>query len=526
MPSRRDFLRASLLAGGSIMLPRWARADRDAFAADAFPSPFLRPFASELPIPPVPRAVAPFSTARAVAAGTVFHELRGREGLHRYHPDLPPTRVWGYEDVHGDARAAITPGPTFVSRAGTPMLVRFRNELPADHRGFGVPNMVVHRHGGEQSSEDDGYPEDLFRPGESRDYLFPETAHPGDPRETQTTLWYHDHLVYFTAPNVYRGLAGFFIRHSDFDPGDESTPGSTGLRLPSGPYDIGLAIQDKRFAPDGALVYDSNQHDGYLGDTYVVNGAVQPFLRVKRRKYRFRFLCASNARFFELFLSTGQPFTQIATEGGLLERPLQRRSILMSPGERHEVILDFSAYPQGAEIVLENRLEQKSGRGPDGPAAFPTPILKFIVDGTASDPSEVPFRLREPFPADPFPPTVRRTFEFTRRNGAWAVNNELWDPERIVAQPRIEDVEVWTLRNSSGGWWHPIHIHLTLSQILSRNGRAPDPWDAGMRDMVVLGPNDECEVRVQFKQFRGRYVFHCHNVEHEDMAMMARFDTV
>ena len=106
------------------------------------------------------------------------------------------------------------------------------------------------------------------------------------------------------------------------------------------------------------------------------------------------------------------------------------------------------------------------------------------------------------------------------------MNNELWDPDRVVAQPRLEDVEIWTLRNKSGGWWHPIHIHLTLSQILSRNGRPPEPWDAGMRDMVVLGPNDECDVRVQFKQFRGRYVFHCHNVEHEDMAMMARFDTI
>lgn len=525
MPSRRDFLRSSLLIGGAVLLPRWARADGGSSGFSEFPSPFLRPFAAELPVPPVPIAAAPFATSRFVPPGTVFHELRAREGMQRFHPDLPPSLVWGYEDVNGPASPVISPGPTIVSRSGTPMLVRFRNELPGNHRGFGVPNLVVHRHGGEQASEDDGYPLDFFRPGESRDYVYPETRRE-DPRETQGTLWYHDHLVDFTAQNVYRGLAGFFLRYSDDDPGDETGGSGHGLRLPSGPYDIGLAIQDKRFAPDGTVLYDSNQHDGFLGDTYIVNGAVQPYLRVKRRKYRFRFLCASNARFYELFLSTGQPFTQIATEGGLLERPIQRRSILFGPGERHEIILDFSGYPQGAEIVLENRLDQTSGRGPDGPAAFPTPLMKFIVDGTAPDPSVVPFQLRQPFPADPFPPSVRRTLDFDRSRGAWTVNGELWDPERVIAQPRLDDVEIWTLRNKSGGWWHPVHIHLTLSQILSRNGRPPAPWDAGMRDMVVLGPNEECDVRVQFKQFRGRYVVHCHNVEHEDMAMMARFDTV
>lgn len=520
MPSRRDVLRAGLLAGGALLLPRWARAD----GALDFPSPYLRPFATELPIPPVPRPSSPFATSRIVPPGAVFHDIRCMQAEHRYHPDLPPATVWGYQDVNGPASAPITPGPTFVSRTGTPMVVRFRNELPANHRGFGVPNMAIHRHGGEQASEDDGYPEDFFLPGRSRDYVFPEFQRDDDPRETQSTLWYHDHLVDFTAQNVYRGLAGFFLRFSNRDPGDENDP--RGLRLPSGPYDIGLAIQDKHFGPDGQLVYDSNQHDGFLGDVMVVNGAVQPVLRVKRRKYRFRFLGASNARFFDLYLSTGQPFTQIATEGGLFERPIQRRGILFGPGERHEVIVDFSQYPQGAEIVLENRLEQKSGRGPDGPAAFPTPVMKFIVDGTAPDPSVVPFQLRSPFPADPFPPAVRRRFELGRKNGAWAINGELWDPERVVAQPRLDDVEIWTLRNSSGGWWHPMHIHLALSQILSRNGRRPDPWDQGMRDMVVLGPGDECDVRIQFKTYRGRYVFHCHNVEHEDMAMMARFDSV
>ena len=524
MPSRRDVLRAGLLLGGATLLPRWARADGSSSSSQPFPSPFLRPFAQELPIPPAVRAVAPFATRRVVPPGTVFNDLRMREGLHHYHPDLPPTTVWGYEDTSAPG-APITPGPTFVARSGIPRLVRFHNELPANHRGFGVPNQAVHRHGGVQASEDDGFPLDFFRPGESRDYFYPE-FHREDPRETQGTLWYHDHLVDFTAQNVYRGLAGFYIRYSDDDLGDETQPSPHGLRLPSAPYDLGLVIQDRVFSGDGALIYDSNQHDGFLGDTFLVNGAVQPFLRVKRRKYRFRILNGSNARFYELFLSSGQPFTQIGTEGGFFEFPLTRRSMMIAPAERVEIIMDFSSYPQGTQIVLENRLKQDDGRGPDGPAAFPTPLMRFDVDGPAPDASVMPTRLRDPLPVDPFPPRVRRQFEFARSQGGWVVNGELWDQNRIVAQPRLDETEIWTLKNGGGGWWHPIHIHLALFEIIRRNGAPPPAWERAFKDTASLGPGDEVDVRIKFSDFRGRYVFHCHNIEHEDMAMMARFDTV
>ncbi|HEY6195086.1 MAG TPA: multicopper oxidase domain-containing protein [Candidatus Eisenbacteria bacterium] len=524
MPSRRDFLRASLLMGGAAMLPRWSFADGGS-GDRPFPSPFLRPFALELPLPPVVRQAAPFSTRRFVPPGTVFHDIRGREAQQRVHPDLPPTTVWGYEDVNAPG-APVWPGVTIVGRAGTPRLVRFRNELPADHRGFGVPNLVVHRHGGVQLSEDDGFPTDIFRPGESRDFFWPDGRREGLRDETQGTLWYHDHLVDFTSQNVYKGLAAFYVRYSDVDPGNENNPGPRGLRLPSGPFDVAFVIQDRVFNGDGSLFYDPAVHDGFLGDTFLVNGAVQPFFRVKRRKYRFRILNGSNARFYELFLSSGQPFVQIATEGGFFESPLTRRSILIAPAERVEIIVDFSAYPQGAQIVLENRLKQDNGRGPDGPAAFPTPLMRFDVDGTAPDASVIPNRLRDPFPTDPFPPRNRRLFEFARSNGGWVVNEQFFDANRSVAQPRLDDVELWTLKNGGGGWWHPIHIHLSLFELLRRNGAPPQPFERAMKDTIVLGPGDEVDLRMQFTDFRGRYVFHCHNLEHEDMAMMARFDTV
>ena len=520
MPTRRDLLRAGLLLGGAALLPRWARADGGS-QSDVLPSPFLRPFAAELPIPPIVREVPGFGTSRIVPPGAVFHDIRMREGQHRFHPDLPPATVWGYVDATQPG-APLTPGPTFVSRLGRPRVVRFRNELPANHRGFGVPNMTIHRHGGDQLSEDDGFPADFFHPGEFRDYVYPEIDAPG-PRQTQGTLWYHDHLLDFTSQNVYKGLAGFYVRFQDSDPGDENDP--RGLRLPSGPFDVAFVIQDRVFQSNGELVYDQNNHDGFLGDTFVLNGAVQPFLRVQRRKYRFRVLNGSNARFYELFLSNGQPFTQIGVEGGFFEFPLTRQSMVIAPAERVEFILDFSSAPQGAQIVLENRLEQRDGRGPDGPAAFPTPLLRFDVGGSAPDPSVIPGRLRPPFPELP-PPTQRRRFEFARSHGGWVVNEQFFDANRISAQPRLDDVEIWTLKNGGGGWFHPIHIHLSLFEILRRNGAPPAPEERAMKDTVVLNPNDEVDLRIQFQDFRGRYVFHCHNLEHEDLAMMARFDTV
>ena len=324
---------------------------------------------------------------------------------------------------------------------------------------------------------------------------------------------------------MYRGLAGFNVQFDDDDSGDETDPNPEALRLPSGPYDIAMVFQDRVFDRDGFLVYDQLKHDGMLGDTFLVNGVVQPYLRVKRRKYRFRFLNGANARFHELALSSGQPFMQVASEGSLLEFPLARQSILMGMAERVDVVVDFSAYPTGSEIYIENRMQQDDGRGPKQSLARGIPLLKFIVDGPAADPSLLKPNLRHPFPLPP-PATQRRFFQFERTNGAWAINGNLWDKDRIVATPRLDDVEIWTLKNGGGGWWHPIHIHLNLFDVLSRNGAPPPAWERAKKDTVVLGPNEQVELRMHFRRFQGRYVFHCHNLEHEDTAMMARFDTM
>jgi FtsP/CotA-like multicopper oxidase with cupredoxin domain len=373
-----------------------------------------------------------------------------------------------------------------------------------------------------------------------------------EPGERPSTQWYHDHLLDFTGPNAYRGLAGFVLCFDELDSNDENDPGPKALRLPSAPYDIPLAIQDKRFAPDGSLVFSSFDHDGFLGDKFMVNGAIQPFLEVKRRKYRFRFLNASNARIYRLFLNDGEPvgrtfqMDMIATEGGLMARPLRGVvSFLLAMAERVEMVVDFSKLPLDVtEVFLENRLPQTSGRKPDDgllAQGSGDRLLKFIVTGDPLEPdnSRVPDVLR-PFPevsAADRAQAFHRSFKFDRSHGAWTINGKLaGDLETPVASPQRGRPEIWHLENSSGGWWHPIHIHSEFFRVLSRNGREPsvtarNPVVAerdglARRDTILLKGGDSVEVFLKFRDHLGPFVFHCHNMEHEDMAMMARFDVV
>src|SRR5262245_36915637 len=418
--TRRDLLRWGIVSGGVTFLPSALRSSRASSgsgssgsgssgsgssgsgssgggssgpggSADLPPSPFTRPFVDELPIPPLATPVGRFATQadpadcvnvdgstafhvsgpRIVPAGTEFFDLVERPGLHSFHRDLPLNSIWGYN--------GITPGPTFVARVGTPFLVRFRNQLPEnDPVGIGQPITAIHRHGGFQSPENDGYPLDTFCTGQSRDYFYPNVLEGGLPENAQSTLWYHDHAIDITAENVYRGLAGFFLYHDEVDSGDEEDTNPRALRLPSGQFDVGLVFQDRQFNADGFLVYDSFDHNGFLGDKFCVNGVIQPFFRVQRRKYRFRFLNGSNARYYNFFLSSGQSFVVIATDDNLLERPVTVKNFILGPAERVEVVLDFSQNRLRDEVFLQNRLEQDDGRKPANLVGSPTPLLKFI----------------------------------------------------------------------------------------------------------------------------------------------------
>jgi FtsP/CotA-like multicopper oxidase with cupredoxin domain len=539
--SRRGLLRLGLVIGGAGLLSGPRRVSR----ADDLPrSPSTTPFLTELRpgrgLPPFATPVAPFPTQadpgdtinpdgstayhvrgpRVVPANTEFFVIHERPVVHSFHPELPPNVLWGYNGQ--------IPGPTFIARSGIPQLVRFVNDLPAnDPVRIGEPISAIHRHGGFQAPEDDGYPLDTFSTGQSRDYYFPNRPDAGLLQNEHSTNWYHDHAIDITGENVYRGLAGFYLYRNQLDTGNEQDA-PPALGLPSGEYDIPLVLQDRLFDAQGYLAFDSFDHNGFLGDKFLVNGLIQPYLRVARRKYRFRFLNGSNARVYQLFLSSGQPFVAIGSDTHLFERPVTTQSFRIAPAERLEVVIDFRNYPLNQEVFLVNRLQQTDGRKPDGLVSPGTPLLRFLVDREAPDPSRVPTTLlpvtegpRELLPRV----RVQRRFKFERSHGAWVINGELFDENRISARPRRAEPEIWILE-SGGGWVHPVHIHLSEFFILSRDGKTPPPLERGRKDTVLIGGDVGREVRllIKFEEYTGRYAFHCHNIEHEDMRMMAQFE--
>jgi FtsP/CotA-like multicopper oxidase with cupredoxin domain len=436
-----------------------------------------------------------------------------------------------------------------AENCGEGAVVRMRNELPANHVGFGVPETTTHLHGGFQPARSDGFPDNTpgigFKPviknGEEFDYIYPmrdpgfSTGAP-DVTDRDSTLWYHDHLFDFTGPNVVKGLAGFYLVFDEKDSGDENDPNPDALRLPSGHFDVPLVVQDRRVGPDGQLIFDALDHDGFLGDTFLVNGAVQPFLEVKRRKYRFRFLDGSNARFYRIFLNTsnGQtfPMDQIATEGGLLAAPIRGiQSFQIAPAERVEVVVDFSNFPNNTNLFFENRLQQDDGRKPGGVLARGTGLLQLRVTGDSPefDASQVPNTLR-PFDAisqAELASAVRKEFKFDRSDGSWTINGQLADLENALSTSVERQGELWHLE-SGGGWAHPVHIHLEHMRVLLRDGNLPPLNERdGMakKDTIVIGSDfKDVHIFIKFRDYRGPFVFHCHNIEHEDMRMMARMD--
>ena len=547
--SRRDLIKLGLLTSSGLLIAKRGLSARAARADSAPSSPPTTPFVVPLPIPPIAQAVSSLTPAPQAVPNTAagearqvthqrwdeflprgFYEIHEREAPHSFHPELPVNTIWGYD--------GIFPGPTYKGRYGQPVLVRMHNDLPADHVGFGIPQTSTHLHNGHTPSESDGFPADFFDSGLFYDQHYPNVcagfdAFPpaGDARETMNTLWYHDHRFDFTAQNVYKGLAGFYLLFDERDSGDENDPNPLAFRLPSGEFDVPLLFADKVFDADGQVFFDFFNLDGILGDKFMVNGKIQPFFKVARRKYRFRLLNSGPSRFYEFFLSNGQPFVQISNDGNLLPQPLPRTSFRLGVAERVDVIIDFTNLRIGDRIFLENRLEQTSGRGPTGkilPQASATQLLRFDVDRDPPEPdrSRIPARLRELPPIDMREVVATRTWRFERKNGAWAINGKFFNVNEVRATPRKGTAEVWVLQNNSGDWQHPIHIHFEEFRILSRNGVSPPPDEVARKDVVRLQGNEEIRLFMRFRDFHGRYPMHCHNVVHEDHAMMLRWDIV
>ncbi|WP_436499449.1 multicopper oxidase family protein [Actinokineospora sp. HUAS TT18] len=332
------------------------------------------------------------------------------------------------------------------------------------------------------------------------------------------TLWYHDHRMDFTGPQVYRGLAGFHLITDDED---------DALPLPKGDRDLPLMITDRAFEVDGSLRYpsldstlrqvpgvDPDFAEGVLGDVVLVNGAPWPVHEVDAVRHRLRLLNASNARRYRLEFDPPTPITQIGSDGGLLDRPHPLSDVLMAPGERFDVVVDFGAHAPGTEVTVRNGL--------DG-----GPVMRFLVGGKAADDTRVPEILSRYERLDPAAAVRTRVWRFSRKSGtkphSWRINGEPFDPDRVDASTRLGEVEVWRFVSDLH---HPVHVHLDQFQVVARRGHEPGPYDSGWKDTVDIGPADYVDVAVRFTGHKGRYLVHCHNLEHEDMAMMARFDTV
>jgi FtsP/CotA-like multicopper oxidase with cupredoxin domain len=512
--TRRRFVKAVAALGGGAAAARLLEP-RPARAADPVTPIRYTPFAVELPIPEELRPTAPFASDYPVRPewtrdGLRHYLVRQREATAELIPGVQ-TPIWGYEGRF--------PGPTIRARIGQCVLVRFENRLAVE--------TSIHHHGGHNPSDSDGNPWDVIEPGHARDYCYPMVLPGGDPGEAPSTTWYHDHALDLTGPHVYAGLAGMFLVTDDV----EDRLVEDGV-LPGGAYDVPLLLQDRVLNRDGTLHYDPFAHDGFLGDLMLVNGKVQPRLRVERRKYRFRILNGANARFYELGLTWGR-FQQVGADSWLLPSAIPRSRILLSGAERADVIVDFRDAPD--EVFLFDGLLQDSGRGPDGKTDDlrrngRLPLLRFEVHGPnvrndAPGPTATTV-LRPDTRIDPAELRVTRTFSFGRRNGGWVVNDEPYDPERIDARPRLGTAERWRIVNGSGGWWHPIHVHLEGHHVERFNGRTPPAWLRGKKDTTLLGPNDEAVITMRFRTFPGPFVLHCHNVEHEDYRMMANMEVV
>jgi len=539
--SRRDVLKLGIAAGGSTFFisksltaglagPQISKGGVDPGGRDGGkvpPARILRPWVSELPIQ-TPKAYGPslMDTVNPDAHQRFweftpkhFYDLHVREADHQFHPDLPPTRIFGYDGT--------VPGALFHSRYGEPCLVRIFNDLPANHVGFGAPEISTHLHNSHTPSESDGFPGYFHGPGTYKDHHYPMSKAGGDEREALGTVWYHDHRLDFTAQNVYRGLAGFHLFFDDKDSGDEQDTNPVALRLPSGEFDVPMVFSDRVIGADGQLVFDMFNMTGILGDNIAVNGKIQPFMNVKRRKYRFRILDGGISRVYHVALSNSARFTHIANDGNLFERPLSTKGIWLGVAERADIVIDFSTYRKGDVVYLVNRAEQFDGRGPTGKLLTPrTPLVKFIIGDSAADPSQVPSFLRALPDINLAEVTMHRTWEFGRSNGAWTVNGKLFDVERCDARVKRGSAEIWTLRNGGGGWAHPIHIHFEEFQMLERNGKPVAPHERCRKDVALLFPGDEVKCYWRFRDFLGRYPMHCHNLVHEDHAMMVRWDIV
>jgi spore coat protein A len=487
----------------------------------------LAKFVDPLPLPaiavPTGHRSVPGSSGRQVPV----YRVAARAVTQKLHRDLPATPLWAY--------GGSVPGPMFDVRAGEGLSIEWANELPAKHflpidhslHGAepGVPEgrSVVHVHGAKVPPESDGYPEDWYVPGQSRLYHYPND-------QAAALLWYHDHAMGINRLNMYAGLFGLYVIR---DAREQA------LGLPSGKYEIPLVLFDRNARADGQLSYPVSADPArpwvpeVFGELHLVNGKISPYLEVEPRRYRLRILNAANGRFYRLSVPDGVDVLQIGTDQGLLPAPIAVKHVLLAPAERADLLIDFAPH-RGARIEL---------------ASDAFALLQFRVgERPVRDPSEMPRslasleRLAESAAVQTRRLTLDESQNLVAESTGMLLNKTPWHMP-ITEKPVLGTTEIWEIVNLTDDT-HPIHLHLVRFQILDRRRfdafqymtqntlryvgpvMPPDPNEMGWKDTVRVNAKTVTRIIVPFSGYAGRYVWHCHILEHEDNEMMRPYEVV
>ncbi len=404
-----------------------------------------------------------------------------------------------------------TLGPTIEAQRGETLNIHLQNNL-VDHTN-------IHWHGLVLPADMDGHPEDLTIPGGSFEYQLPIHQRAG-------TYWYHPHPHKATAQQVFMGMAGMFLVKDE----EESA-----LNLPTGEFEIPMIIQDKRFMGSSMVYMPSDEEimTGYLGETILVNGIHAPFSSVETRWYRLRLLNGSTARVYQLGFSNQLPFYLIGTDGGLLEVPEKLKSIMLAPGERADVLINFKDLPVGSEIFLESY--KFSEFNPQGRQGFK--IMKFRIEKVSTDSFLLPLKLSTITKLSSSPATKVRMLDISKLVGGigshgsgsrHGINGMTFDNDYSAFSVEKGSTEIWEFDNLMGDEIHPMHIHGVQFQILKRTGGRNQvfAFERGWKDTVLIMPGEKVSVIMTFPSYVGKFVFHCHNLEHEDDGMMLNYTIV
>jgi spore coat protein A, manganese oxidase len=522
--TRREFMKGGALAvaGAGLTLPHATNS-----GADALDPSTLTPFVDALP---VPRVMKPGGTrAHPEQAGQriPYYRAAMREVRQKVHRDLAPTRMWSFEESF--------PGPTLEIKSGEGAIVEWANELPArhflpiDHTLHGadksLPEVrsVVHLHGGRTPAASDGYPEEWVVPGKSQTCFYPA-------KQDAALLFYHDHTMGINRLNIYAGMQGLcIVRDAE----------EAALKLPAGKYEVPLLLTDRLLRKDGQLVYPVSEHPDrpwvpeVFGNAILVNGKLLPYLEVEPRRYRLRIMNGSNGRFYRLSFENKAEMHVIGNDQGLLSAPVTVKRMPLAPAERVDMVVDFAAMTGTRVKLVSDSFD----------------IMEFRVAAKGpTDTSVLPATLRPALRLDAATPartrrlTLDERMDDVQRSMGMLLNNTPWHAA-ITEQPVLGTTEIWELVNLTNDS-HPIHLHLVRLQILDRRrfdefefqakgdlrftgpAQLPEAHEAGWKDTVRADPGMVTRIIVPFEGYAGRYVWHCHILEHEDNEMMRPYEVL